>query len=40
MEAEPELPHSAIKEKAGESISYSDIRAVRNYMERIKKELA
>ncbi|MGI8634830.1 MAG: helix-turn-helix domain-containing protein, partial [Segetibacter sp.] len=40
MEAEPELPHSGIKEKAGESVFYSDIRAVRNYLERIKKELA
>ena len=40
MEAAPELSHSAIKEKAGESVSYSAIRAVRNYMERIKNEFA
>ncbi|GEO12065.1 helix-turn-helix domain-containing protein [Segetibacter aerophilus] len=40
MEAAPDLPASAIKEKAGKEVSYSDIRAVRNYRERIKKELA
>ncbi|HEX8277369.1 MAG TPA: helix-turn-helix domain-containing protein, partial [Segetibacter sp.] len=40
MEAEPGLATSAIKEKAGEGVSYSAVRAVLNYRERIKKEPA
>jgi hypothetical protein len=39
MEAEPQMSTAALKEKAGADVSYSDIRAVRNYRERIKKEI-
>lgn len=39
MEADPELPDAAIKHKAGQSVSYCDISAVRNYIKRIKVEL-
>ncbi|MCW3079993.1 helix-turn-helix domain-containing protein [Segetibacter sp.] len=38
MESEPRMSASAIKEKAGKSVSYSAISAVRNYQERVKKE--
>jgi uncharacterized protein YpbB len=37
LEAEPELPYSAIKEKAGEDVSYGAIKAVINYLALIKK---
>jgi uncharacterized protein YpbB len=38
LEAEPELGYAAIKEKAGEEVSYGAIKAVVNYLELIKKE--
>jgi hypothetical protein len=36
FEAEPQLTYSAIKEKAGSDVSYGAIRAVANYVDRIK----
>jgi len=38
LTAEPELLSAAIKEKAGEEVSYGAIKAVLNYMKLIKKE--
>lgn len=40
MEAEPELSHSAIKQKAGDEVTYGAIRAARKYFDLVKKQLA
>jgi hypothetical protein len=38
LEAEPQLPYAAIKEKTGEDLSYGLLKAVQNYLQLIKKE--
>ncbi len=40
MKEQPELKHAEIKQIAGESVSYSDIRAVSAYLARTKKDVA